>query len=119
MKFKNFFEGKMLVYRGVGPRGMAGMRPSEGGVHGPGIYFYDNEKDASAYAGVGGGVIVGEVDTDDPDVMVTEPEPVTPIGLSYVTRYRRIIIVRDTKVNGIVTHPAASKVKIIDRKQGV
>lgn len=97
-----------MVYRGAGPRGMAEMRPSKGGVHGPGIYFYDNEIDATSYAGVGGGVIIAEVDPDDPDVTVTEPTPVTIPGSDIVTRYYRIVVVRDP-----------SKIKIIDKKFGV
>ena len=87
---------------------MAEMRPSEGGVYGPGIYFYDNERDAVSYAGVGGGVIVGEVDTEDPDVTITEPQPVTLPGSDIVLRYHRIIVVRDP-----------SKVRIVDKKHGV
>lgn len=107
MRFKTFIETKMTVYRGTGPRGMEEMRPSEGGAYGPGVYFYDNEIDATSYAGVGGGLIVGEVDTDDPDVTVTEPQPVTIPGSDIVLRYHRIIVVRDP-----------SKVRIIDRKMG-
>ena len=108
MKFKTWLETKMTVYRGAGPRGIEEMRPSEGGVYGPGVYFYDNERDATSYAGVGGGLIVGEVDTDDPDVTVTDPIPVTlPGSPSIVVRHHRIIVVRDP-----------SKVRIIDRKMG-
>jgi hypothetical protein len=107
MRFKTFMETKMTVYRGAGPRGMEEMRPSEGGVHGPGVYFYDNEVDATSYAGVGGGLIIGEVDTDDPDVTVTEPQPVMMPGSDIILRYHRIIVVRDP-----------SKVRIIDRKMG-
>ena len=101
-------EIKMTVYRGAGPKGMGEMRPSEGGVHGPGIYFYDNKQDATAYAGVGGGLIIGEVDTDDPDVTVTDPQPVMMPGSDIILRYHRIIVVRDP-----------SKVRIVDKKFGV
>ena len=104
MKFRTWLESKMTVYRGAGPRGMAEMRPSDDGVHGPGIYFYDNMKDAKSYAGVGGGIIIGEVDTDDPDITVTEPQPVKLVGSDLVLRHNRIIVVRDP-----------SKVRIIDK----
>lgn len=107
MSFREFVEGKMLVYRGAGEKGFKEMRPSEEGVHGPGIYFYDNEKDAISYAG-GGGLIIGEVDTDDPDVTITEPRPVTMPGSDIVLRHNRIIVVRDP-----------SKVRIIEKRPGV
>lgn len=47
-----------LMYRGVSKEGIEGLRSTEG-VHGEGVYFYDNPLDARAYAGMGGGVIVG------------------------------------------------------------
>jgi len=105
MNFKQWLsEATMTVYRGVGSQGWSEMRPSEGGVYGPGIYFYDNPMDAKAYSTPGGGIIVAEVDPDDPDVTVTEKEPVTVLGTDHVIRHRRIITVKDP-----------NKVRIVDR----
>jgi len=63
---------KIKVFRGVDSKGWEGMRPSEEGVYGSGIYFYDNYEQAAAYSSRGGGVIVGELDSDDPDVLVED-----------------------------------------------
>jgi hypothetical protein len=66
---------KVLLFRGVGAKGWKEIRESQKGVLGKGVYFYaDSEKtpkpyasagSARAYAGVGGGVIVAEVDEED------------------------------------------------------
>lgn len=84
------------------------LRLSDDGVHGPGIYFYDNEIDAKSFAERGGGIIIAEVDTEDPDVTVTKARPVTMPGSNIILRYNRIIIIRDL-----------SKIKILDKKWGV
>ena len=84
------------------------MRPSAGGVYGPGVYFYDDIKDAKAFSAPGGGVIVAEVDHDDPDVEIVKEEPVTAIGTDDILRYTRIIVVRDP-----------TKITIIDKIPGL
>jgi len=57
-------KGYVAVFRGVGPRGLGDIRPSESGQLGPGIYFYDSPVQARTYAGVGGGIITGFVPAD-------------------------------------------------------
>lgn len=53
---------KLIVFRGVGSHGIKNIRPSETGVHGSGIYFYNNPYEARTYAGRGGGILVGLID---------------------------------------------------------
>ena len=103
MQFGLWLEGQvMTVYRGTGPEGIKKLRPSEEGVHGPGIYFYDNVKDATAFSEREGGIIVAQVDTSDPEIKVVE-KPVYMVGSNIVLRQQKIIIV-----------PDASKVQVID-----
>lgn len=72
-KFREWLqESVMTVYRGTGPEGIKQIRPSEEGVHGPGIYFYDNFNSARVYSERGGGVIVAQVDTSQPGVQIVE-----------------------------------------------
>ena len=93
--FREFIdESKMTVYRGTGPEGIQNMRPSEEGVYGPGIYFYDNEKDARVYAEPGGGVIVGEIDPKDPSIQIIS-KPVKMPGSNITIRDHKIIVVPD------------------------
>ena len=91
----------LTVYRGTGPLGIKELRPSEDGVHGPGIYFYDNLESAQAFAEPGGGVVVAQVDIDDPQVVVKE-KPVYVVGTNFLLRKERVIIV-----------PDASKVQVV------
>lgn len=77
------------------------MQPSESGVHGPGIYFYDNLEDAKAYAEPNGGVIVGEVDVDSPGVQMIE-KPVKMVGTDFVLRTTRIIVVPDSSMVRVI-----------------
>lgn len=83
-------EGLRAVYRGVGPRGMEEMRPSEGGVYGPGVYFYDNPEDAKAYAGRGGGVIAGYVDPKEAEI---HEKDVKLVGTDITLRKEAIIVI--------------------------
>jgi hypothetical protein len=102
MDFKLWLESKMLtVYRGTGALGLKELRPSEDGVYGPGIYFYDNLESAKAYAEPGGGVVVAQVDLDDPQI-ITKEKPVYVVGTQFLLRKERIVIV-----------PDASKIRII------
>ena len=101
-KFKLWLETTMLtVYRGTGPLGLSELRPSEDGAYGPGIYFYDNLESASIYAEPGGGVVVAQVDIDDPQVVVKE-KPVYVVGTQFLLRKERVIVV-----------PDASKVRVV------
>jgi hypothetical protein len=55
-------ENKSVIgYRGVSAAGLREMRPSESGVYGAGIYWYDYPLGARSYAGIGGGVIVARL----------------------------------------------------------
>lgn len=56
--------GFVVIFRGTGPKGLKDIRPSDDGVYGPGIYFYNNPVDALAYAERDGGVIVAIADPD-------------------------------------------------------
>ena len=103
MDFKLWLESKMLtVYRGTGALGLKELRPSEDGVYGPGIYFYDNLESAKAYAEPGGGVVVARVDLDDPQITITKEKPVHVVGTQFLLRKERIIVV-----------PDASKVRVV------
>lgn len=101
-------ESKLKVYRGTGPEGLKSMRPSDEGVLGPGIYFYDNLEDAKAFAEPGGGVIVGEVDTHNPNVVVGPLKPVHMAGTSFVLRNYRVVVAK-----------GPDDVKIVQRLKGV
>lgn len=102
MNFKLWLESKMLtVYRGTGPLGVKELRPSEEGVHGPGIYFYDNVESARVYAEPGGGVVVAQVDLDNPQIRVIE-KPVYVVGTNFLIRTERIIVVPDASLVQIV-----------------
>ena len=104
MKFQLWLEQNIAkVYRGTGPIGMNHLRPSEEGVYGPGIYFYDNLKDATAFAEPNGGVVVAEVDLDDPEIQVIE-KPVYMVGTNIELRKSKIIIV-----------PTADKIQILQQ----
>ncbi len=95
-QFKAWLETNIITaYRGTGPAGLKQMRPSEEGVYGPGIYFYDDFKDAAAFAEPGGGVIAVEVDIDDPNVQVFE-RPVHLVGSDIELRKSKIIVVPDS-----------------------
>lgn len=95
MDFKLWLENKILtVYRGTGALGLKELRPSEDGVYGPGIYFYDNLESAKAYAERGGGVVVAQVDLDDPEI-ITKEKPVYVVGTDFLLRRERIIVVPD------------------------
>lgn len=86
---------------------MQQMRPSEDGMHGPGIYFYDNLTDAQAYAEPGGGIIEAEVDLDAPGVMVTAPEPVHMVGTNFELRKRRLVVVPSADLVKVIQHHPA------------
>lgn len=94
MQFKEWLkkEGKITVYRGTGPEGVKEIRPSEEGVYGTGVYFYDNLKSAANFAEEGGGVIVGEVDENDVDI---KEKVVYVVGTNIPSRKEKIIILKD------------------------
>jgi len=93
MEFKEWLiEGKITVYRGTGSEGAKKIRPSEDGVYGPGVYFYNNLIDAKVYAEPGGGVIVGEVDKDDVEV---HEKTITVVGTNIPIRKQKIIVLED------------------------
>ena len=57
---------RIPVYRGVDAQGLSGLRITEGGVYGDGVYFYSDPHSAKSHATYpGGGVLTGYVDTDD------------------------------------------------------
>ena len=101
MNFKSWLETTLTVYRGTGPGGMLKIRPSKDGVYGDGVYFYDNIKDALAYAEPNGGVIQAEIDADDPAIKIVE-KPVHLAGSNMVLRTHKVVVV-----------PDPSKIKII------
>jgi hypothetical protein len=99
MQFKHWLKSEMTVYRGTGPEGIKNIRPSDSGAYGPGIYFYDNLKDASIYAEPNGGVIEAEIDESDPEIKVIEKEKYL-VGTNLPIGKERIIIVpNSSKVN--------------------
>lgn len=91
----------LTVYRGTGPLGIKELRPSVEGVHGPGIYFYDNLASAKVYAEPGGGVVVAQVDLDNPQIRVIE-KPVYVVGTNFLIRTERIIVVPDASLVQVV-----------------
>jgi hypothetical protein len=66
MDFDKYYNKNYIIaYRGVNKDGMDNIRPSDDGVYGSGIYFYDNPLDARAYAGIGGGIIIAKIKTEN------------------------------------------------------
>lgn len=98
---------KVLLFRGVGAKGWKEIRESQKGVLGKGVYFYaDSEKtpkayaaatSARSYAGVGGGVIVAEVDEND--INFGEAEEGYP--------YSRAVTVPENKVKEVARIPTS------------
>ena len=58
--------GKYIpLFRGAGKRGFQGLKATEGGVYGDGVYFYTDPLPARSHATTGGGVITGYAKPED------------------------------------------------------
>ena len=54
--------GRLVLFRGGGPRSMRGLQESPRGVMGPGVYWYARAIEARSYASRGGGVLAALVE---------------------------------------------------------
>lgn len=102
----------VTIFRGTGPEGIKEMRPSEEGVHGPGIYFYDTTNDAKAYAERGGGIIVASVPREHAQIHTFKTT-----NLAGQPREYSVIVVQDSKhitQHGIVPTDKTSSQREID-----
>jgi hypothetical protein len=65
-KFADALEGYIPLFRGTGKRGFSGLKSTEGGVYGDGIYFYTDPLPARSHSTwPGGGVITGYAKPED------------------------------------------------------
>lgn len=88
------------VYRGTGERGATGLKATEGGAMGSGVYFYTARQPAESHVTAGKGkLIVGYIDKTDPAVNIgPEHENVIGPGLTVPAGYRTVVVSDATRV---------------------
>lgn len=81
------------VYRGTDEAGAAGLKITEGGTKGDGVYFYTARKPAESHVTGNGRVIVGYVSRNDPDVEFgDEHHNVIGPGMTVPAGYRTVVV---------------------------
>ena len=77
-------QGRLVAFRGGGPRSMKGLQASPTGEMGPGLYWYTTASEARAYATRGGGILSALVNPKTAEVrgniIITGVEGVEPRG---------------------------------------
>jgi len=81
------------VYRGTDDAGASGLKITEGGAKGDGVYFYTARKPAESHVTGNGRVIIGYVSRNDPDVEFSdEHQHVIGPGMTTPAGYRTVVV---------------------------